>query len=605
MAFFAELKRRRVGRVAIAYGAIAWAITEGSSVVLPALYAPEWSITLIVVLLLAGFPIAMALAWIFDVGPEGIQRTETLDKETESMRIKRRSAFAAVVIVCMAALGYLLYERGVGRALAIEPADSIAVLPFTNLSGDPSKDYFSDGMSEELLNLLVRVPGLKVASRTSSFAYKGRNVDIREVGRELGVGTVLEGSVRQAGDQVRITAQLIDTDTGFHLWSETYERRLQDIFQVQDEIATAIVDKLRIELAPEEQVATQRDKAPTQDLEAYELYLQGRAIWKRRGEENIKRSIELYQSAIGRDPSFARACAALAAAYVVLPGYSKELENPDEIMRLAEQSARQALALDPNIGEAHAVLAQINADRGNLLDAESGFFFATSLSPNEATPHHWYSLLLAKVGRMDAALEHASRAQDLDPSSPVIAANLANIYLISGDDENALMYTQLSGELGLDKVNSGVAIQVAMRRGEWDKAVELIVEQNDWPEEMKDGVALFVRAVHEPEIRPEAVAAMRQLDPEHIKQLNLVMAYVQLGALDVAFSIMQQALDEDEKAWVDQWDFASAWAAESRPLRVDPRFGELAERIGMVDYWKQYGYPDNCRAGSDSPIVCS
>lgn len=605
MAFFAELKRRRVGRVAVAYGAIAWAVTEGSSVILPALYAPEWVITVIVVLLLAGFPIAMALAWIFDVGPEGIQRTETLDKETESMRIKRRSTFAVVVIVCMAALGYLLYERGVGRALAIEPADSIAVLPFTNLSGDPAKDYFSDGMSEELLNLLVRVPGLKVASRTSAFAYKGRNVDIREVGRELGVGTVLEGSVRQAGDQVRITAQLIDTDTGFHLWSETYERRLQDIFQVQDEIAAAIVDKLRIELAPEEQVATQRDKAPTQDLEAYELYLQGRAIWKRRGEENIKRSIELYQSAIGRDPSFAQACAALAAAYVVLPGYSKDLENPDEIMRLAEQSARQALALNPNIGEAHAVLAQINADRGNLLDAESGFFFATSLSPNEATPHHWYSLLLATVGRMDAALEHALRAQDLDPSSPVIAANLANIYLISGDDENALLYTQLSRELGLDKVNLGVGVTVAMRRGEWDKAVDLIVEQNDWSEEMKAGVALFVRAVHEPEVRPEAVAAMRQLDSEDVEQTNLLMAYVQLGAVDVAFSIMQQSLEKDEKAWVDHWDFASAWAAENRPLRVDPRFGELAERIGMVDYWKQYGYPDSCRAGSDSPIVCS
>jgi adenylate cyclase len=182
-------------------------------------------------------------------------------------------------------------------------------------------------MSEELLNLLARVPGLQVAARTSAFAFKGRNVDIREVGRELGVETVLEGSVRQSGDQVRITAQLIDTETGFHLWSETYDRNLQDIFAVQDEIAQAIVDKLKIQLAPKEQELAQRDKAPTQNVEAYELYLQARSIWKRRGEDNLKRAIEMYQAALARDPAFARAHAALASAYVVMPGYSAD---PDD-----------------------------------------------------------------------------------------------------------------------------------------------------------------------------------------------------------------------------------------------------------------------------------
>ena len=243
MAFLAELKRRRVGKVAIGYGAVAWAVTESASVVLPALRVPEWAMTTIVIFLLAGFPVAMVLAWIFDATPQGIQRTEPLPEESQNAakRLRVRAAYGAMVLVAMAGLGYLLYERGVGRAQAGEPHSSIAVLPFTNLSGDASKDYFSDGMSEELLNLLARVPGLKVASRTSAFAYKGRNVDIRQVGTELGVETVLEGSVRQAGDQVRITAQLIDTETGFHLWSETYDRKLEDIFAVQDEIAQAIV----------------------------------------------------------------------------------------------------------------------------------------------------------------------------------------------------------------------------------------------------------------------------------------------------------------------------------------------------------------------------
>ncbi len=214
MAFLAEIKRRRVGKVAIAYGAVAWAVTEAASVVLPALYVPEWAMTFLVIFLLVGFPIAMVLAWVFDVSATGIERTEPLPGAPPQMQFRTRAAFGVVVVVAMAGLGYLLYERGLGRAEAAGSPSSIAVLPFANLSGDASKDYFSDGMSEELLNLLARVPGLKVAARTSAFAYKGRNVDVREVGKELGVETVLEGSVRQSGDQVRITAQLIDAGVG-------------------------------------------------------------------------------------------------------------------------------------------------------------------------------------------------------------------------------------------------------------------------------------------------------------------------------------------------------------------------------------------------------
>ena len=341
------------------------------------------------------------------------------------MQFRTRAAFGVAVLLAMAGLGYLLYERGLGRAEASGKHSSIAVLPFTNLSGDASKDYFSDGMSEELLNLLARVPGLQVAARTSAFAFKGRNVDIREVGRELGVETVLEGSVRQSGDQVRVTAQLIDTETGFHLWSETYDRRLQDIFRCRTRSRRRSSPSCASSWHRRSRQLAQRDKAPTQNVEAYELYLQGRAIWKRRGEDNLMRAIDMYQAALARDPAFARAHAALASAYVVMPGYTKDEGDETKFLQLAEQSARQALALDPNIGEAHAVLAQSNSDKGNLLDAESGFFFAISLEPNEPTPHHWYSILLGKVGRLDAALEQARRAYELDPTSPVLASNLA------------------------------------------------------------------------------------------------------------------------------------------------------------------------------------
>ena len=605
MAFFSELKRRRVGKVAIAYGAIAWAVTEASSVVLPALRLPDWTITFVVIFLLIGFPVAMVLAWIFDVGPQGIERTEPLRDTPAELRLRLRIAYAAVVLLCMAGLGYLLYERGLGRAHAGMPRDSIAVLPFTNLSGDPARDYFSDGMSEELLNLLARVPGLQVASRTSSFAYKGRNVDIRQVGQELGVETILEGSVRQAGDQVRITAQLIDTETGFHLWSETYERRLADIFQVQDEIAGAIVAKLRIELAPGDPPLAMRERAPTQNVEAYEVYLRGRAVWKRRGEENLRKAIELYQSALGRDPGFARAHAALASAYVVLPGYTEKEGDEAQYLPLAEASARQALSIDPNIGEAHAVLAQINAERGDLLDAESGFFFAISLEPNEATPHHWYSLLLSRVGRMQAALTQARRAQELDPGSAAIAANLAGMYLMVGDDTEALRYSKLAEELGAGKKMHGVETAIAIHRGNWVEARRLIAAHEDIPQAVRPLAVRYVDALADPAIKPEVVAQMRALDPAVLPQINLVEPYLQLGEVDLVYQILFATLEADPDAWKTHWKIDLSWTADGAAFRRDPRFGQLAARIGLVDYWKQYGYPDGCRAGQDTPIVCS
>jgi adenylate cyclase len=605
MAFLAELKRRRVGRVAIAYLAIAWAVTEASSVILPALRVPEWTVTFVVVFLLIGFPVAMILAWVFDVGPQGIERTEPRRDLPAGSQLKVRLAFAVAVLVLMAGLGYLLYERGFGRAHANQAHSSIAVLPFTNLSGDPARDYFSDGMSEELLNLLARVPGLQVASRTSSFAYKGRNVDIREVGRELGVETVLEGSIRQSGDQVRITAQLIDAESGFHLWSETYERRLEDIFLVQDEIAAMIVSKLRIELAPQEQQMAVRDKAPTQNVEAYELYLQGRAIWKRRGEDNLKRAIELFQQALGLDPGFARAHAALASAYVVMPGYTREENDEETFIPLAVASARQALSIDPNIGEAHAVLAQINANRGNLLDAESGFFFAISLEPNEPTPHHWYSLLLSRVGRLHAALDQARKAQELDPTSAVLAANLSGMYLMLAQDDQALRFSKLAVDLGLSKKQHGIESVVAIRRGQWDEARRLIVSQEEIPAEIRPQAARYVDALENPGLRTTVIAEIRAIDPKVVPQEGLIQPLIHLGAIDAVYDVLFAALDQDPQSWVSRWDLNHAWGPEGEAFRKDPRFAELARRIGIVEYWKQYGFPDGCSAGQDTPIVCS
>jgi len=247
----------------------------------------------------------------------------------------------------------------------------------------------------------------------------------------------------------------------------------------------------------------------------------------------------------------------------------------------------------------------LNAQRGDLLDAESGFFFAISLEPNEATPHHWYSLLLSQVGRIDQAVEQAQRAQELDPTSPVIALNLANMYLIRGDDTEALRYAKVAQDLGIGKGITGLETGVAIRRRQWDEARRLIVQQEEIPPGLKDEAKRFVDALADPKVKPQVVAELQEADPELVKQLDLVSVYLQLGQVDIVYKILFDDLDRDPKSWAKRWDLTHAWTPEGESFRKDRRFGELATRMGIADYWKQYGYPDGCRAGTDSPVVCS
>jgi TolB-like protein len=276
MQFFSELRRRRVMRVAGLYAVIAWIATEVSATVLPLLQVPEYFVTGIVITLIIVFPVAMILAWIYDVGPTGIEKTPDIEGGPQRGDRPGTLFHVLLLVLAMVVFGYALFYFGQTRAIQAMQRSSIAVLPFENLSNDPSRDYFSDGMSEEILNLLAKVQGLSVAARTSSFAFRDKNDDIRTIANQLGVETVLEGSVRWAGegDRVRITAQLIDASSGYHLWSENFDRELKDVFEVQSEIAKAIVAILRIKLG-----ADQADwVAPTSNSVAYDLYLRGRRV---------------------------------------------------------------------------------------------------------------------------------------------------------------------------------------------------------------------------------------------------------------------------------------------------------------------------------------
>ncbi|UCC83666.1 MAG: hypothetical protein JSW46_01660, partial [Gemmatimonadota bacterium] len=364
--FLGELKRRKVVRVAIVYVVVGLVVVEAANNLLPALNLPDWSVTLVVALALLGFPVAVALAWAYDITPEGVKRTPDLDVGAD-----RRS---------------------------------IAVLPFADMSPDHDQEYFGDGVAEEVLNVLTRIPDLRVAARTSSFSFKDKGCTVQEIGRELGVATVLEGSVRKAGDRLRITAQLTEVANGFHLWSETYERELEDIFAIQDEIARAITDTLRVTLLGEQDEPLV--KVATKDPGAYDLYLMGRHCWVRRYKVGLQTALQYFQKAIERDPDYALPYTGIADVHTILAIYG--LLDTAEAQGIAENAAKRAMALDPELPEAHFSTGLIhNSFHVDWDNGDGSLKRAVELNPNFAAALAWRGMALVDVGaRVDEGFEY-------------------------------------------------------------------------------------------------------------------------------------------------------------------------------------------------------
>ena len=337
--FLAELRRRRVIRVAVVYAIAGWVIIEVASTMLPGLNLPDWTVTLVIALVVLGFPITFLMGWMFDLGPGGVQRTAS----TAQLAEEEAQASTDVLVARPPT------PAPKPRPRAEENRRTIAVLPFVNMSGDADNEYFSDGISEEILNLLTKLPQLKVSSRTSSFFFKGKEIDIPMVAAKLDVATVLEGSVRRAGDRVRITAQLIDVESDSHLWSETYDREFKDVFAIQDDIATSIVGALQVTLSPKERRAIQY--VATSDAQAYDFYLRGRRYFYGNSRRNYCHAISMYERAIELDPKYAAAWAGLADAYSFLYRYA---DASAENVAKAIEASGHAVELDPDSAEAHA-----------------------------------------------------------------------------------------------------------------------------------------------------------------------------------------------------------------------------------------------------------
>jgi TolB-like protein len=604
MSFFGELNRRNVFRVAIAYTVVAWLVAQVAELALDSFGSPEWVMKTLLLLLVIGLPIALVFAWAFELTPEGVKREKNVNQST-SITSKTGPKIGYIIIgvlVVALSISVSTHQWTVGSdndsvesqdAAADNAGQSIAVLPFVNMSDDADNEYFSDGISEELLNVLVRVEGLHVASRTSSFAFKGKDTSIPMIAESLGVAHILEGSVRKAGDTVRVTAQLIDARTDKQLWSETYDRKLEDIFAIQDEISAHIVDALKIALGTGSDPVPDTVQRPTSNLIAYEDYLRGRYLWRLRGEDNIRNAIQFFEQATGADPLFARAWSSLAAAQITLPTYADA--SRDDYYAAADRNARRALALDDTLAEAYAVLASLAGEVRHWGEAEELYRQAILHEPKNSTSYAWYGEHLLSAGRADAALESALKAYDLDPLHPGTNVFLGEIYMSLGDSENADKYNSAALELGHIGGLFGLA-QLRLVQRRFPEALEMIRETLEEYPKPENYAELYIAAHQFPDRVPGFIDYIDKNSAELVR-VQFLWDFILLDRLDLAYELIS---DPDALSTV-RW--LMLWRSETAAVRRDPRFEKLIQDAGLVEYWDEYGWPNSCQRVAGK-IVC-
>jgi serine/threonine-protein kinase len=577
--FFGELKRRNVYKVAIAYAVIAWLLIQIATQTFPFFEIPNWIVRAVIVLLLLGFPVALVIAWAFELTPEGLKRTEVAD-ELPRKSARSRAWIYIVIVAGAISVGVFFFGRYTATSkqsgLTEVPPKSIAVLPFVNMSADKNDEYLSDGISEELITALSKITGLQVKARTSSFAFKGKSEDIQKIGELLHVSHLVEGSVAKAGNRLRISAQLIQASDGNHLWSDTYDREMQDIFAVRSDVAQQVVQALQVKLGVEATRAlTQK---PTENLKAFQYYMQGRASTQRRTRDDLLAAIRYYQKAIEEDPNYALAYAGLADAYGALGFYG--YIAPIEARRKQEEGGRKALALDENLAEAHAALgaAYMAFAPSDFSLGDRELRHAIELSPSLALAHSYLGNSLVRQGRVDKGLEEYLRARELDPLSSIFARNVAMPYYLKRDYVRALDLLRQANELG-PAFTSTWEIGVYIQNKLLDETLAELEKAKG--ERKNDSILIYdtgmVYAAQGK--RAEALQIIKEL--EEISGTNLSQAhwiakiYATLNEKEMAFSWLERGLAteaigvfyKDEPVW--------------DPIRSDSRFNDLLRRMGI------------------------
>ena len=584
--FFAELKRRNVYKVAVAYAIVGWLVMQIAATVVPALHLSDAITSAVVLLTLLGFPIALVLAWAFELTPEGIKRTEDVAPNESFTRRTGRKLTAVMIVVAVVASALFAWQflqpktapvaAGTGPRTEI-PEKSIAVLPFENATHNADTEYLSDGISEALINSLSELPQLKIIARSTAFRYKGKQIDPQSVGRDLKVQTVLMGVVRQLGDRLNVQVDLVDAVTGSQLWGQEYERKLVDVLAVKQALVREVTEKLRLKLTGEQQQRlTQRD---TTNPEAYQFYLRGRYYWNKRTAENLTKAMEQFQQAADKDPNYALAYVGLSDSYVLLENYAGTPAN--ETLPKAKAFAERALQLDNSLAEAHTSLGYVYNGLWRWEEAEQEFKRAIELNPNYPNAHHWYSLCLLDLGRIAEAKAEIKRAHELDPLSLIIGTTVTYAYLAEGDAKFAGAQSKKVVELDPNFSRGheylGLAYLKEARYSEaiveLQKAVELSGRER-WPlRDLGYGYAISGK-------RTEAEAIIKELvgKYENGRALgqDLAAVYAGLGEKDQAFAWLEK--DFQTRSGLLGW---TRWTPAFESLRSDPRYTDLLRRMGF------------------------
>ena len=581
--FFTELKRRNVYKVAAAYAVVAWLLMQVASQIFPFFEIPNWVVRLVVLLLILGFPVVLIIAWAFEVTPEGIQRTEAADAAGQ----RSRGVVWIYIVLTGAALSVGLFFVGrytagnatprhdasparTEAATAI-PQKSIAVLPLVNESGDPKDEYFSDGLSEELIAALAQISGLKVIGRSSSFRFKDGKEEPKTIGEKLGVSTLLEGTVRKQGDRVRIVAELVNAADGIALWTRTFDRELKDIFAVQEEIARAVAESLKVTLLGSNDRSAER--AAPNSVEAHNAYLQGHFHFQRRNLEDFRKAVSYFDQAIRLDPDYALAYAERSEAWSFIGDLTGQRATA---WPTAKSDAEKAVAIAPALAEAHAALGWVRFFIDwKFAEGLSELKRAKELSPANPTANDLLARVIVYLGQVDEAERHARHAVELDPLSVTAQGNLGRVLFVAGKLDEADAVARKAAELQPAAAgNHRYQVHVAVERGDGETALrEAQLEPNEGYRRFELALAHYVRGD-----RAAADAALADLIANGRDQLAYQIAevYAVRGEKEKAFEWLQISFDNH-----DTGTLTLLIDPLLRGLRDDPRYKNLVAKLGL------------------------
>jgi TolB-like protein/Tfp pilus assembly protein PilF len=574
LSFFAQLKQRKLVQWALAYVAAAFALLQGMDIVAQRFGWPEQTMRLVIIALSIGLLVTLVLAWYH--GERGAQRVSGTELLILALLLAVGGGFLwHFASASREPAAKIVSEEKTNTVVSAISEKSIAVLPFENLSDDKNTAYFSDGITEEILNALAQIPGLKVAARRSAFQFKGNDLDLRKISEVLGVAHILEGSLQKAGDQVRISVQLVDAQKGLQVWSDKYDRKLDNVFAVEDEIARAIATKLRVQLTGGGGQPLVPDS--TSNSQAHELYLRGLTLLAARGP-GLRDAANAFQQAVQLDPNYAQAWGALAETELLLPAY--QLDSMEASFPRADSAAQRALALDQNTASAYVALGLANTFRCQWPDADRAFRRAVTLAPSDAETVNQYGQFLSTVGQAEPSLREIERAQQLDPLSPIIGVIRTGMLGALHRDEAATAQVESILKAHPDFAPAhAVAILLYVDRKLYPQAethFRALAKINGQNPDLK---GLLARGMADPTQRAAAVQSL-ETAPEN--------ADLRSDPLWYAFYLI--SLDQRDRA-LDQLEIyatkhnssfgAFLWGRSFDPLRNDPRFKAVLAKLNL------------------------